>query len=260
MTDNEVKMAKKKQKQISSDAKFNKKLTWGVVICCAAFFALAVFAALWRSGVIKFDFTPKEVKVDYALPPVRTGAQTLPAQTESMALEDAVKASDAILLIRVGDWLGETDTQTLYECTVLEKIKGNAGKKFVLVQEGSSKATVEDYPLLTGGNELLAFLKGSDLENPLIPKRQKAYELVGGSSMLMYTCSVTSEGRFVTVRDSSWYERMPSDVLNMGNFKYYPSAVYPKLAEVDSIFKDYDPETDLIYRYDKLADKIRSMD
>lgn len=252
-------MAKKKQKQLSSDAKFNKKLTWIVVICCVAFMALTVFTVLLRCGVIKFSFTPRTAKVHNVLPPVRTGETTIPAPAGSPTLEDAVRASDAVLLVRVGDWLGETETQTLYECKVLETIRGDAGKKLVLVQEGNSKATVEGYPLFTGGNELLVFVKASDIESDLIPKKQQAYELVGGGSMLFYTCSITDEGRFATVRDGSWRERMPADVLNTGNFAYYTSVVYPKLAEVDSVFKDYDPETDLIYRYDKLTEKIKGM-
>ena len=264
-------MSNKKTKtknDLSSDKKFNKTLYLIVAAACALLIGLAVLMALYRGGALdpgkKPETTPEPTAVpqmNFVLPEVRTGEETLPAPIaiKGMTLENAVKKSDAVLLVRVGDWLAETDSQTLYECTVMEALKGDVGEKFVLVQDGCSKATYEDYPLFKGGNELIVFLTASDIENEAIPAGEKAYELTGSYTTLFYSCTVSGEGRFAVARCDGWYKRMPREVPNLGDLTHYNGSVYPTLAEWDYVWNSYNPEYRMIYSYDKLAKAIKSL-
>lgn len=264
-------MAKKTNKnELGSDAGFNKKLWWIVAAVCVLLVAGAVMMVLYRKGAFKpsdkpadkSDTTP-EPQISYVLPPVRTGAEQKvvdPKLGKGMTLESAVKLSEAVLLVRVGDWLGETDEQTLYECTVMEKLKGDIGEKFVLAQDGTSKATIPDYPLFTGGNELLVFLVPSKAQLDAVPEGEKVYELVGSYTTMFYSTALeTGEDRYAVTRCEAWLKRMPRDVPNMGSLNYLIGTVYPTLAIKDPIWLRYSPEYRMIYDYQTIADYIRSL-
>lgn len=264
-------MDKKKNKnknKLSSDKSFNKTLGWIVAAGCVLMIALGVLMALYRGGAFdpgkKPEATPEPTaapQMNFVLPEVRTGRETRPAPIalKGMSLENAVQKSDAVLLVRVGDWLAETDEQTLYECTVLEALKGDVGEKFVLVQDGCSKSTLPDYPLFKGGNELLVFLTPSDLENDAIPQGEKAYELTGSYTTLFYSIALSKDGRFAVSRCENWYRRMPREIPNLGDVTYYRGSVYSSLAEWDYVWNNYNPEYRMIYSYDKLAEAIRGL-
>ncbi|MBO6052181.1 MAG: hypothetical protein J6Q17_00450 [Clostridia bacterium] len=103
-----------------------------------------------------------------ALPPVRTGTHEI--QTVSLDvfpdLPDAYADADLVASVKIGEWLGE-DTDigcTFYMADVIHTYKGEAVDEILLVQDGTSAATVHNYPLFTAGNRLLLFLYRMDDE------------------------------------------------------------------------------------------------
>lgn len=106
------------------------------------------------------------------LPPVRTGTGELHIQlTKNFTFESAFEEADAVVRIKIGDWLGEdTDIHyTYYEATVLQCLKGSIPETFTLLQIGCSTATVKTYPLFTSGNEFLAFLNQTYVQDYTSP-------------------------------------------------------------------------------------------
>ena len=106
-------------------------------------------------------------KEEPILPPVRVNV----SRTEYLNMSDirfstAIKDEecDAVALIEIKNWLGETDGVTFYDAKVLKCYKGDLDKKIIIGQGGSSEYTVPGYPLFIYGNKLLVALNGSERE------------------------------------------------------------------------------------------------
>lgn len=101
------------------------------------------------------------------LPPVRnaTGRMWL-NYDQDITFENIYSKAVAVVRIKIGDWLGEDKEHaiTFYKAEVLEYLKGSIPKTFTFLQNGCSTSTVDGYPLLTYGNELLVFLYESTRE------------------------------------------------------------------------------------------------
>lgn len=95
------------------------------------------------------------------LPPARNVPYPGLVDYADVNFESVYSQAEAIVRIRVGNWLGE-DTgirnNTYFEATVLECYQGTAPEKFTLIQTGSSYG-IDGRPLYTYGNELVIFLK-----------------------------------------------------------------------------------------------------
>ncbi len=80
----------------------------------------------------------------------------------SYDLLEAMEAADAIVWVRIGNWLGEAEGHTRFEAEVVQCFKGGLSGTIKLQQMGTSICTVKGFPLFTWGNEKLLFLeKGS---------------------------------------------------------------------------------------------------
>ena len=102
----------------------------------------------------------------------------------------AFSDADAVARIKVGDWLSEDleVEQTYYEATVLQCFKGDMPETITLLQDGSSAATLNRYPLFTRGNEMLLFLKEAAL-----PEYESSYWIIGAYTTVL-DVSYDSEG------------------------------------------------------------------
>lgn len=94
-------------------------------------------------------------------PPVREGRIHAKVDPEkSYTLETAFDEAETVAIIKVGDWLSETNDElsTFFAATVVECLKGRMPENFVLKQDGSSEMLAGCH-LFTRDNELLVFLK-----------------------------------------------------------------------------------------------------
>ena len=78
------------------------------------------------------------------------------------SFDELVTESSNIMKIRIDKWLGEDDnvfSKTYFECTVIDSIDGKKSKNdmIVLIQNGNSKETLQEYPLFKIGDQFLAF-------------------------------------------------------------------------------------------------------
>lgn len=98
------------------------------------------------------------------LPPVRiTEGKTTVTLANQYTFASAFSAADAVARIKVGNWLAENQHTSYYEAAVLQCFKGDMPETITLLQDGSSIATLDRYPLFTNGNEMLLFLKEAAL-------------------------------------------------------------------------------------------------
>lgn len=131
-------------------------------------------------------------------PPVRVGEATGSASlARSYSFEEAFQEAEAVVLVRVGSWLGEKlggFPLSFYEATVLESYKGSVPSSFTLVQNGASSGTYEDYPLYTCGNELLLFLRGAS--GDWSDDYPAAYQNIGSFSTMLYAADADDGTRY----------------------------------------------------------------
>ena len=140
------------------------------------------------------------------LPPTRIGESiSYPSLEKSYTFETAFSEADAVARIKVGNWLSEDNEihSTYFDATVLQCFKGNIPESFILIQDGSSNATMDGYPLFTYGNELLVFLnQATGFEDEI------HYWIIGAYTTVMDVVYDNSETRYYATRFSSLVETM----------------------------------------------------
>lgn len=116
---------------------------------------LAIVMAFSLAGCAGETEKPEEIVV----PPVRFGTASASINAPQ-SLATAVRESDAVAHIRIGNWLGESEMydDTYFEAEVIELFKGEVPDEFVLKQDGYSEFVYQMNPLFTYGNELVLFL------------------------------------------------------------------------------------------------------
>ena len=121
------------------------------------------------------------------LPPTRIGeGKSYVTLANFYTFESAIAESDIVAHVRIGNWIGEnidSDT-TYYEATIVEQFTGEEIYEIVLKQDGCSRCTYAGYPLFTSGNELLVFLKKSNM-----PEYDNAYWIIGSYTTVLYAVS-----------------------------------------------------------------------
>ena len=125
------------------------------------------------------------------LPPVRiVEGRTDVTLAKQYTFASAFSDADAVARIKVGDWLSEDNKihQSYYEAAVLQCFKGDMPETITLLQDGSSAATLNRYPLFTRGNEMLLFLKEAAL-----PEYESSYWIIGAYTTVL-DVSYDSEG------------------------------------------------------------------
>lgn len=132
-------------------------IKWAAAACaCLAVCAIIVLPHLGHGHSQKAAVTP----------PSRIGTEmeeNAKVQLPAYSMEDAYRASTAVAHVRVGNWLGCTESDeglhfTFFEVTTVRSFKGDLPETFVLAQYGDTKVTWINYPLYTFGDELLVFL------------------------------------------------------------------------------------------------------
>lgn len=173
--------ARLSQYQAAQKSRRRFLLTGGALVLVCAVVLLAVMLPLSKSEppVSEESSAASEtVSTEYVLPPVRNGKNVENASlAEHYTLKTAYEAADVVALVRIGDWLEENIEYdaTLYHVDVLEQYKGEPLDNFVFRQDGCSQSTYEWYPLYTGGNEVLLFLRKS-MGNQMYGKKVFDYD------------------------------------------------------------------------------------
>ncbi len=112
------------------------------------------------------------------LPPNRVSAGMLIDYVRAYNLVEATSEADAIVWVRIGNWLGEAGEYTHFEAEVVQCLKGEQSGTMEICQMGTSAGTVQGYPLFTYGNEKLLFLKNRDGAWYMINDNQTVMDVV----------------------------------------------------------------------------------
>lgn len=252
---------KKTSEKAAASTAGNPLPWWAIVLGILVLFTIALAIATNGFSHAKPD-EDKPIEI-FSEPKVRIAETTRQADfVKNYSLETLTKEADAVAWIRIGNWLGESETLgvTTFSAEVKEQIKGDLGgkgSKITVVQDGTSKCTVENYPIFTGGNDVILFLKRAEEE--IQNSVGKVYRIIDGSRSVFYTTLITKDSeRFATALNNEWLTRMPDDIPNIASIDDMWKTVFAALAVNDKLWDSIMPETRLIYSYDLIKAAIKS--
>lgn len=211
-----------------------------------AAFGIAKAIAAGKTGTSeppKYAFlADTSVPADAVLPPSQMGgAGTMnPSHDKLRDLKEIYEESDAVCIITIGDWLGESEVSTYYEATVEHVYKGDPGESFVLHQTGNSKALYSDTPLFSYGDKLLVgvrFLNNRRFEN--------TYYCIGGETTTAYVS---------LAEDGSAYVIDPKGIFSHYTEFNHPELHFTEYGENEALAKELFDE---LGKYDRvMADHL----
>lgn len=170
-------------------------------------------------------------------PPVRLNGMGMMELDRALTLSSAFDDSDLVAYIKVGNWVEETEWQTLYNATVVTEYKGTGIKEIGLIQDGSSKGTFMDYPLFTYGNEMLLFLKKA---------YDNVYYIKGSYSTVLDIVADPSGNYFLIDRCGMLSESLGSATNYSGELQLRHSLT-ENLISADDIWSEIDHPFDYIF-------------
>ncbi|MBR5948996.1 MAG: hypothetical protein IKZ82_10210 [Clostridia bacterium] len=126
-----------------------------------------------------------------------------------------------------------------------------------VIQDGTSECTVENYPIFTGGNDLILFLKKA--EEGIQNRSGSVYRIVSGSRSVFYTTLLSKDSdRFATTLNAEWLTKMPNSVPNIGDVDEMWRTVFSALAVNDKLWNTLTVGSRLVYSYDLIKYVIKS--
>ena len=117
----------------------------------------AAFGVAKAAGAGNTPVVPK----DAVLPPARIGAlgSTHPRIYGPLTMSRLKERSDAVCILTIGNWIGEDEDETFFEATVESVLCGELPERIIICQHGNSSWAINEFPILTYGDRLLAFLR-----------------------------------------------------------------------------------------------------
>ncbi len=117
-------------------------------------------------AVVTVCFFGCEKKEEIILPPTRISEKDVPYRVtrEYYSFDEVCMMSSIIAHVRIGNWVGEkadiddVEYSSFYEAEIVKLYKGESKDKIIIRQEGCSKGSYAEFPLLTYGNEIFVFL------------------------------------------------------------------------------------------------------
>ncbi len=246
-------------------AKEAKPLKWwpfavGIVAVFAAAIALAIaLNGLKTPAPEQEEDRPIEI---YSEPKIRVAEKTRAPKefVKGATLEKLTREAEVVALVRIGNWLGESDEDgyTRFAAEVKQVLKGEfKTEKIVLLQDGTSTLSVENYPIFTGGNDLLLFFKKA--EEALQNNAGSVYHLIGGPQAVFYTTLLAKDSpRYAVTLDEGWLTRMPHDIPNIADIDEMWKTVFGALAVNDKLWNVLPVNTRMVYSYDLIKSAILS--
>ncbi|MBQ4428260.1 MAG: hypothetical protein II871_00615 [Clostridia bacterium] len=201
-------------------------------------------------------------KKEPVVPPMRMAEYPADSSLGNVpgTVQEAIERSDAVAMVRVGDWLGETTDKltTLFNAEVIETIKGELPAKFTLLQGGSSEFTYRDYPLFTYGNELFLFLtKISDENREFLKFPENTYKITGTYTSVMHLIELDGE-KYVIPRDYALLENMPESVKNLAKDEAFLKRAVDELKRSDSVLSKVNIAYAHVYKLDELVSMVKA--
>ena len=224
------------------------------------FFTAAVLMASMLLGLLLASCTGSKKQV--VVPPVRMSEYPAGSSLGNVpgSIQEAIERSDAVAMVRVGDWLGDSATKmcTLFSAEVIETIKGELPATFTLLQDGSSEFTYRDYPLFTYGNELFLFLtKISDENREFLKLPENTYKITGTYTSVMHLIELDGE-KYVIPRDYALLENMPESVKNLAKDEAFLKRAVDELKRSDSILSKVNIAYAHVHKLDELVSMVKA--
>ncbi len=221
---------------------------------CSAVLALGILSSLLLSGCTVNKAEP-------VVPPMRMAEYPSEANFGYMpaSIAGEIADSDAVACVRIGDWLGYTKDMysSLYSVETVETVKGSLPAKFTLIQDGSSKFTLEGHPLFTAGNELLLFLrKTTDEANKQYELTDETYTITCAQMTTFDIVSVESE-EYAVPRHYALLETMPASVHDLAQDNAFLKKAVDGLIRSDNIWEKVNTKPNHVYRLDELIRAIK---
>lgn len=180
------------------------------------------------------------------LPPTRQGVGKAYISLEYLyTFETTISASDVVAHVKIGDWLKEDDDHTYYETEIIELFKGENISSIILMQDGCSQWTINNYPLFTSGNELLLFLKkatGTEFDN--------AYFIRGSYSTVMYAVT-SSEGSVYYLDRYNILSSSAEGIINNIPQDSFARELYEKVIKEDPVLGSHMSVFEHLYFYSR---------
>ena len=178
--------------------------------------------------------TPTNPSANIVLPPARRKEPEAKAQwITPPTFSQGRAAADAVVHLRVGNWLGDDKIHTFYDATILEVYSGTIEESITLLQAGSLQTcTYADYPLFVYGDEFVLFLKkATSTDSPY----ENAYYICGGPICTIQVYYNVEGEQFV--EDSFYFisnQHLPLEVQAISShlFPNPPGAEYASLGAV----------------------------
>ncbi|MBQ4342093.1 MAG: hypothetical protein II756_06250 [Clostridia bacterium] len=115
----------------------------------------------WESIPEKYGFMAEvSVPPNAAVPVTRFGMSRAEAEyAKSYNIRSIYEDAEAVCLVTVLDWLGETGSGSYFTARVERRYKGSIPDLFTLYQCGNSEFSINGAPIYTYGDKLLLFLE-----------------------------------------------------------------------------------------------------
>jgi len=95
--------------------------------------------------------------------PVLFGTKSSKVLVQGYTYTKLIEKADIIAKVKIVEWLCESteSDQTFFKAEILDVLKGNVkNNEFIKIrQEGSSSATIQDFPFFKNNDKLILFLK-----------------------------------------------------------------------------------------------------
>ena len=187
----------------------------------------------------KYAFmSDNEVPADAVLPPSQMGGigQFGPGYDKLRDLKEMYEDSEAVCIITIRDWLGESMTRSRYKADVEYIFKGEIEDTIAVYQMGSSIGLFDNNPLFTYGDKLLVGLNRS---NKSICEGYAAYEITGVDSTLSYLAAA-EDGQIYAIDYKGYYSyetevKLPEyHFTNYAEDQNFVNELYKNIANYDS--------------------------
>ena len=186
------------------------------------------------------NLTLTSVPKDAVLPPARYGVSTVSAEyVRNYTFDEAFSEAEAVCLVRIGNWLEETDAGTFYQATALATYKGEISSEFVLYTIGNSEFTFKETPLFTYGDMLLVFLTHRERSG-----YKNSYESIGADISILYAAQDDNNRIYLLdhrgLFSYTTAERSPETVItDYGKDERLVERLSAKMRVYDKLMADY---------------------
>ncbi len=211
-----------------------------IAAVCAALL-LIIGTTLLISHAVNSKRLISAVPKEAVLPPSQTGSgNTADAlYNKYYSLSSLYEESEAVCIVKIGNWLSEDEFNSFFEASVERVFKGEPPQKIVICQGGNSSFIFEGSPLFTYGDRILVGLTKLECTD-----YECAFSMVGADIAFMYAAEL-GNGELYLVDHKGDLSNAVDEELGMDRFSDYSgnraliNDLIVKIGENDAVLAAY---------------------